>query len=197
MPEKAGKTVKRVIRCLYWTRGATVWLTAVSVDRTKVMSTKKNLDEIIDLMRRDDSIDAPADSIRWARNLFKTRAAAPPATLMQKLVAVLQMEIKPNTAAFGERSATTSQIRQMLYRAGENAVDIRVGPANKGFEVRGQILGDGFARASLRLFNDTNVYNVRANENSEFSIEKVPADKYDLVITGDEAEITLKTIDIA
>ena len=161
------------------------------------MNTEKNLQEIIDLMRRDDSTDAPDDSIRWASNLFKTRTPAPGKSLIKKLVGVLQMEIKPNTAAFGERSGSASQVPQMFYRAGENAVDLRIERGTKkGFRVRGQILGEGFTRAWVKLFNDEDVFAIRANENSEFSIDNVPADRYELVILGGDAKITLKTIDI-
>src|SRR5689334_9706084 len=109
------------------------------------MSTEKNLQNIINLMERDDSIDAPADSIRWASNLFRTRAAEPKASLIQKLVAVFQMEIAPNRPAFGERSASASTARQVLYRAGDNAIDLRIEAAKTGFTVRGQILGEELA----------------------------------------------------
>ncbi len=157
---------------------------------------EKNPQHIIDLMLGDDSVDAPTDSIRWASNLFRSRAAEPKRTLVQKLAAILQMEIAPNKPAFGERSASTSQARQLLYRAGSHAIDIRIESKKKAFDLRGQILGDGFAGASLKLFNDSRAFDTQANENSEFAFENVPSDRYDLVINADGVEITLKAIDI-
>ena len=160
------------------------------------MSTEKNLQRIIDLMARDESVDAPADSVRWASNLFRTRAAEPKKSILKKLAAVLEMELAPNRPAFGERSASATQVRQMLYRAGDNAVELRIESKNKGFSLRGQILGEGFAAASIELSNDSRVFKVRASEMSEFEFADLPAGRYQLLIRGEGFEITLKTIDI-
>src|SRR5688572_20874730 len=137
------------------------------------MSTEKNLKKITELMRRDDSVDAPADSIRWASNLFRTRIAEAKPSIVRKLAAVLQIEIAPNKAAFGERSATASQVRQMLFQADENAIDLRIEPSETGFSVSGQILGEGFANASVTLSGETRGYKAAANEMSEFGFEDI------------------------
>ena len=148
-------------------------------------------------MQRDDSVDAPADSIRWASNLFRTRAAEEKPSLIKKLVAVLQMEIAPNKAAFGERSASAASIRQVLYRADENAVDLRIEKVKKGFTVRGQILGDGFAGSKATLSDDAKNFDTTANESSEFRFENVPPGNYQLTIRGTSVEIELKGVDIS
>lgn len=147
-------------------------------------------------MRRDDSTDAPADSVRWASNLFRTRAAESERSLLKKVAAILQMEISPKNAAFGERSASASQARQLLFQAEENAIDLRIEPSQSGFSIRGQILGEGFASAWVKLFNDSNVFAIRATEMSEFAFNDVPPGRYELSILGEKAEISLKTIDI-
>jgi hypothetical protein len=160
------------------------------------MSTEKKLQQIIDLMQRDDSVDAPADSIRWASNLYRTRATEPKRSLVQKIAAVLQMEIAPNKPAFGERSASASQVRQMLFKAGDNAVDIRIEPQDKAFSVRGQILGEGLSGASVKLSDDAQTLESQADALSEFAFENVKPGQYELVIRGGDVEITLKTIAI-
>ena len=160
------------------------------------MSTEGNILEIIELMRRDDSVDAPAGSIQWASNLFRQRASKPKSSLIKRLVAALEMEIKPNQQAFGERSASTSQVRQMLFRAGDNAVDLRIEPQHKGFGIRGQVLGEGFAEASVRLFDDARSFEAKVNAISEFAFESVPAGEYELAIRGTEFEISLKAVKI-
>jgi len=106
------------------------------------------------------------------------------------------MEIAPNRPAFGERSASASQVRQMLYRAGDNAVDLRIEPKKKAFSLRGQILGEGFAGASIELSRDSHVFTVQASEMSEFEFTDLPTGRYQLLIQGEGFEITLKTIDI-
>jgi hypothetical protein len=160
------------------------------------MTREMNPQYIVNLMQRDDSIDAPADSIRWASNLFRTRAAEPKPSLIRKLAAVFQMEIAPNKPAFGERSASSAAVRQILYRAEEHAIDLRIEAGKKGFSVRGQVLGNNFGNASVKLFNDDRTFETRSSDVSEFRVDSVPAGRYDLTIHGDDVEITLKAIDI-
>ncbi len=161
-----------------------------------MMSTEQNLLNIIELMRRDDSTDAPADSIRWASNLFRSRAAEPKVSLVRRLAAVLQMELAPGKAAFGERSASTTQVRQMLFKAEDNAIDLRIEPSGPDFIVRGQILGEEFAGANLVLHEDERRLETVASDASEFVFEKVPAGRYELLIRRDDVEISLRTINI-
>jgi hypothetical protein len=155
-----------------------------------------NPQNILTLMQRDDSVDAPAESLKWVSNLFRTRAAQPKPSLIKKLAAVFQMEIAPNKRAFGERSSTAAAVRQILYRADEHAIDIRIEAGKKGFSVRGQVLGNNFANASVRLFEDDRNFQTTASEASEFKFDSVPAGRYDLTIRGDDVEITLKALDI-
>ena len=160
------------------------------------MNTEKNIQNILELMRRDNSVDAPADQIRWASNLFRTRATEPKVSLVRKIAAVLQMEIGPGQAAFGERSTSASKVRQMLFRADDNAIDIRLEPGKKGFTVRGQVLGAGFTDARVTLSDDIKTQETRTSATSEFQFDSVAAGRYQLVIRGENMEVSLKAIDI-
>ena len=162
-----------------------------------MMSTEKNIQNILELIGRDDSVDAPTDSIRWASNLFRTRAIEPKSSLLKKLVGVLQMEIAPNKPAFGERSATASTARQVLYGAGENAVDLRIEKSKKGFTIRGQVLGEGFAKASATLSDDMKTFETTSNNLGEFRFDNVPAGNYKLSIYGSAMEIELKGVNVS
>lgn len=156
-------------------------------------SEKQILDEIIRLMQRDESIDAPQDAIKWSKNLFRTRqAAAPKKSFVQKVLAVLQMDLAPNKAAFGERSAGTDEARQMLFEAGENGIDLRIKETEKGFVVKGQILGEGFASSVVKLGD----LETKTNELSEFFFTNVPNGKYDLTLQSGETEITIENLEI-
>ena len=62
------------------------------------------------------------------------------------------MDLSPNKAAFGERSASATQVRQMLFGAGENSIDLRIIENEKGLlTMHGQILGEGFENAFVKL----------------------------------------------
>lgn len=162
-----------------------------------MMNAEKRIEAIVDLMRRDDSVDAPADSVKWAKNLFRSRIEEPGKSLIQRIFAVLQMDLTPDQAAFGERSAAAGQARQMLFEAGEYAVDLRIKGLKKGFEIRGQVLGAGFEQAGLVLANDATVFETTADGPGEFRFEAVPGGEYSLTISGGEGEIVVERLNVS
>jgi hypothetical protein len=160
----------------------------------KLMANKnpdtKAIESIIYLMQTDKSVDAPQDAIQWSKNIFRTRVAKP--TLVQKVLAVLQINLAPNKAVFGERSASASQARQMLFEAGDNSIDLRISEADNGFNIHGQILGDGFENAEIKLGELV----TNTNELSEFKFKAVAKGSYSLTLTGLKNEIVVENFDL-
>lgn len=156
------------------------------------LMSERQIEKIINLMQTDDSADAPPDAVRWAKNLFAARAAAPRKSVAQRIFAVLQVDLSPNKAAFGERSASASKARQMLFRAGENALDLRIIKTENGFSVQGQILGGNYANAAVSIGE----FRAQANENSEFKFAEIPAGAYDFRLIGGDTEIILENLEI-
>lgn len=154
------------------------------------------IEKIVYLMQTDDSADAPADSVKWAKNIFRTRVAEPKKSFVQKVLAVLQMDLEPNKAVFGERSASASQARQMLFGAGDNSIDLRIENIGKNFNIKGQILGAGFENAEIKLENTENSYVSNSNQLSEFKFENVAKGIYQLTLTSQEKEITIENLEI-
>ncbi len=159
----------------------------------KLMSKNNDqtISKIIRLMETDESADAPADAVRWAKNIFLSRAAAPKKSVVERVLAVLQMELSPNRAAFGERSASASQARQMFFRAGENALDIRIIKTGQTFNLNGQILGAGYANCAVKLGE----FETTANELGEFKLVKIPSGIYGLNIQINEKEIVVENLE--
>ena len=155
---------------------------------------EKRLDEIIRLMGSDDSVDAPTDSITWAKNLYRTHEAHP--SLITRIVASLQMNLSPGKAAFGERSGSTATARQMLYNAGEHAIELRITVENSHAQIQGQVLGEGFTGAELILANRNIERKITLGEMSEFNIPDVPRDYYTLTLRSNEKEIVIEDVDI-
>ncbi len=154
------------------------------------------IEKIIRLMQSDESTDAPADAIRWSKNLFRARSLEPQTSFARKVLAVLQTDLSPNRAAFGERSASVSAARQMLFSADENAVDLRISNTGKKLEMRGQILGEGFARCAIKLTGENASFETRADELSEFSFSEIPSGRYDLILRSGESEILVKSLEL-
>ena len=157
-------------------------------------SPEKQLEHIIRRMQTDTAFDAPADAIIYAKNLFRTRAMAPTRSIFERVVATLKIDLAPGRAAFGERSAGEGQARQMLFDTGDNAVDLRVTATDKGFDIRGQVLGTGFANADVRVAIGRNAHKAKTTETSEFSLSGVPAGEYSVAIQGDEVELYIEPL---
>ncbi len=147
---------------------------------------EQKLEHIISRMQSDRSVDAPADVLKYAKNLFRTRAAEP--TLLQRFVAVLKMDLAPNRAAFGERSAAGGAARQMLFDSGENAIDLRVTATDGGFDIRGQLLGGGFEGGSVQIGDVSSAI----DEMGGFRFEAVAAGEYVLTVRGETSEIVIE-----
>lgn len=159
------------------------------------MNNEKHINEIIELMRRDNSADAPADSIKWAKNLFLTRRAEQP-SLVRRIAAVLKMDLAPGRAVLGERSAGTTQARQMLFSAGEHAIDLRVTGVKKRYTVSGQILGEGFESSNVVLSSAKDRFEAHPKAGGVFEINDVPAGVYSLTATAEATEIVVEQIEL-
>ena len=57
------------------------------------MNSEKKIEEIVRLMQRDDSMDAPQESVKWAKNLFRGRIAESGTSFVRRVIAVLQMDL--------------------------------------------------------------------------------------------------------
>jgi hypothetical protein len=166
------------------------------MDFTGKMSNEDLIDKIVRLMQSDDSADAPADALRWSKNLFRSRLAEPKKSLVERVLGVLQLDLSPNKAIFGERSASAADVRQMLFSAGDHRIDLRIAKINKGFRVSGQVLGEGFDGAEAKIFNDKKTFSAKSNELSEFVFEKIAKDKYTLSLISKGKEILIENIKI-
>jgi hypothetical protein len=102
------------------------------------------------------------------------------------------VDLSPGKAAFGERSAGSAQARQMLFSAGKNSVDLRITKTEKGFDLRGQILGEGFGNCAIKLGK----FETASDELSEFSFSEIPGGVYDLTARTSEMEIVIENLEI-
>lgn len=161
------------------------------------MNSQEKIDRIVELMRSDDSFDAPPGAMKWAKNLFRSQAVEPKKTLLQKVVAVLQIDLLPQNAVFGERSAAVAQARQMLFNAGDNGISLRIEKKGQNFTIRGQIMGGRFVSAQINISNAEHAYTERANELSEFKFENIAKGKYILALIGNDRELIIENLEIS
>ena len=157
-------------------------------------SNEKILEQIIQRMQSDRAVDAPADALRYANNLYRTRLAEPKQSIIQRVIAVMKMDLAPNRAAFGERSAAGGQARQMLFESADNAVDLRITAAANGFDLRGQVLGDGFEQAEIVLSDGNNSVIAQVDDTGTFRLASISPGEYNLSIKGISSEIFIQSL---
>jgi hypothetical protein len=157
-------------------------------------STEQKLEQIMRRMAADRAEDAPADAIRYAKNLFRTRAVEAKPTVLRRILASLQVDLEPNRAAFGERSAAGAEARQMLFDAEDNAVDLRVTAAADRFDVRGQVLGAGFEAGEATIMAGELQYRSPLDAQGGFSFGGLEAGEYSLTISGRSIDIQIEKI---
>ena len=143
-------------------------------------------------MQTDKLEPAPADANNWSKNIFRSRAIEPRTSMVDRVLAVLRIDLTAGTPAFGERSGTPSMVRQLLFDAGRNSIDLRVGDSDDGLTVQGQVLGEGFAGALVSLGE----FETRANEMSEFKFTGLPKGTYSLAVQSENQEIVIGTLEV-
>lgn len=160
------------------------------------MSSETKVEKIVELMRTDDSVDAPADSLKWARNLIRTQALEPKKTLLRKIVAILKIDILPQNAVFGERSASVSQTRQLFFQAGDNGIDLRISKDSKGLRIQGQIVGTGFEHSSVSLSRGNTSFATVAGDVADFQLRDLPSGSYLFRAEGTGSEIVIEQLEL-
>jgi len=157
---------------------------------------ERTIEKIISLMQTDKSVDAPEDAVRWTKNLFRARRAVvePRKSIVKKVLAVLQMDLSGGVRpALGERSASVSTARQMLFQAGEIAIDLRIKrDENDIFSLRGQILGKDFAGGFINLGD----FETSVDEVGEFELAGIAGGKYDLILQSGDSEIVVENLEL-
>ena len=162
---------------------------------TSEMNTpnKNIIEQIVRRMETDISTDAPADATRYAKNLYRSRAADPKLSVLKRVIAVLNVNLGLNDAVFGERSAA-GQTRQMLFNAGEYAVDLRLKASRNGLNIRGQILGEGFEKGEVTIEGVHGSNKADIDDQSEFLFDSIQSGEYSVSILGRDAEIFVQQL---
>jgi anti-sigma factor RsiW len=158
------------------------------------------LEKSIGLMRRARAVDAPAEALNFAKNIFRAqqRAFAPrQATVGQKIAAVLKMDLSALNPVFGERSALMGEQRQMLFSAGEHDVDLRVRLAGERLAVSGQVLGEIVAGESFaRLSGENFDAETEIDELGEFTFRDVVNGNYELKLKIGSTEVAVSNLQL-
>ena len=161
-----------------------------------INKSEQRMEHILRRMLDDKSVDAPADALKYAKDLFRSRAIERQPSAIRRLVAALSMDLAPNKPAFGERSGSAGQARQMLFEAGDAAVDLRITRTGNKYSIRGQVLGSDFAGAAAVLAAGSVRTEATLDDLSGFEFASVKKGEYALTLTAADAEIVIETLAI-
>lgn len=153
------------------------------------------IEELIGLMRSDDSIDAPEHVIGRALRLMRQPLASPAPGALRRLVATLRNDSwQPPRLAAGFRSVQAWP-RALLLSAGDRELDLQIGPRGAQWELRGQVLGPEEPGVVVLSNTDERV-TAALNELGEFVLPPVAAGRYTLTLTQDDLEIVVPDLEL-
>lgn len=149
------------------------------------------LEQVISLMRTDTSEDAPPAVITRARRLFQPRAVPVP-TGRRRIAALLQFDSLQRPLALGVRSGQPAA-RQLLLKAENFDLDVRITPTRAAWQVAGQVLGLE-ASGQVELQGDTATVQADLNDLGEFRLPPVPSGSYNLLLHLADLDVDLPTL---
>jgi putative zinc finger protein len=141
------------------------------------------VERVTNLMRADNSVDAPRDVLSNAVRLFDSRQAREGvvAGAIRRIVASLSFDSLATGLAYGVRSGGADASRQLIFTAGDVDVDLRLAPSPEGWAVSGQILGEcAGGWAELSGAGAEEAARTELNTLCEFALPVVPAGSYTL-----------------
>jgi hypothetical protein len=151
------------------------------------------LTDLIDLMRGDDSVDAPEHVVARAVRLMRPPVSAPDAGLLQRIVAVLRGDSRQPSLAAGLRSGQA--VRSLSYRATAWDLDLQLTPQAGRWQLQGQLLGPELA-GEVELSDGAEPLTAMINELGEFNLPPVRAGAYTLRLRLGTHEILVAPLEL-
>jgi anti-sigma factor RsiW len=159
-----------------------------------------SVQHLIELMRTDDSQDAPAHVVNRAIRLFRTHRLAqglspsPRPSIRQRLIATLRFDSAQQPMAFGVRAGRT-RTRELLYGMGDNELEVRLEPSEAGWTVTGQVLGSCSGGEVLAQSEADRVM-TDLNEVCEFSLPPLRQGVYTLILRLQDVEVEVPGLEL-
>ena len=133
------------------------------------------------LMRADAIESAPAELVKYAKNIFRQRVAGREPSTLSRILAALTFDSLTAAPAYGLRSEAGSG-RQLVYSTENVDVDVRVSAENDEWQIEGQLPGSLCDTGEVNIESDTFSATAQLTELCEFSFSSIPAGTYKLAI---------------
>ena len=153
--------------------------------------TLRQLQQLILMMRSDNTTDAPRDVLTSAINIFSHEKHSP----LRRIVALLTFDSRTAGPAFGMRSFSAASW-QMLYSAEEADLDLRITVQNGECILAGQVIGEGCGEGHVEISGVAGRSEARLNEVCEFTLPPIPAGNYSLTIKMLDRQIEIPELEL-
>ena len=150
------------------------------------------LEELIALMRGDDSVAAPEPVIARAVRLMRPPAPAPGP--LARLVATLRGDSRQLPLAAGLRAGQGAP-RSLAYSAADWDLDLQLTPQAGRWQLQGQLLGPELA-GSVTLSGGGASLTAPINGLGEFRLPPVEAGRYSLLLQLDTRQIVVEALEL-
>jgi hypothetical protein len=147
------------------------------------------------LMRSDVIESAPAELVKYAKSIFRQRAANPKPSALRRIVAALTFDSLTATPAYGLRSQAGGG-RQLVYSTDTVDIDVRVSAENEEWQIAGQVPGSLCESGEVTLESDSFSATAKLSELCEFSFSSVPEGTYKLSVQLPDVTIETPPLEI-
>ena len=151
--------------------------------------------ELLRFLNTDTKNEPPAELLEWGIQLFQPVFRPAEGTTSKVLrIARRVFDSFEQPAPVGIRSAGSVE-RQLLFKAGNVAVDVRIETGDERVSLAGQVVSESerfFENTPVRLESHGVVrYNTQTNPVGEFLFDEVPDDTYNLSVDLPDGQVTL------
>jgi hypothetical protein len=151
------------------------------------------LEKVIGLMRTDAGEDAPPAAIARARRLFQPRMVSAPSE-RRRVLALLRFDSRQQPLGIGVRSGQPAG-RQLLFKAEEYDLDMRITPAGSDWQVSGQLLGPD-TKGQVELQGAAGMVQAELNDLGEFNLPLTPPGVYGFVLRLGSLAVEIPPLEI-
>lgn len=156
--------------------------------------------QLVDLMRTDETEDAPAFALAAILRSFDEFQFESPVSrapsARQRLRAILRLDSAQLGPAYGFRSAGVANSRQLLFSADNGSLDIRITPVDAKWVISGQVLGQ-ITGGTVTLENDSISLSAEIDSRGEFSLPPIPLGTYRLRLYSEGFDVEVPDLVIS
>lgn len=153
------------------------------------------LEQLIGLMRADDSVDAPDYVIARAARIMRRAEPTQGPGQLRRLIALLTSDSWRTPGLVAGLRSLQAWPRALLLKAGDYELDLQIGPRGEHWQLSGQLLGPE-APGTVTLSGPGAQVAAQLSELGEFTFRPVPAGHYTLTVTLADLEIVVPNLEL-